>query len=162
MKTVTRTTAAVATLVLAGTGTFLGVGLTSNTAQAHSSPRTVLSFVAHDDAGNMAFEDLGAPSPNGPDLGDVVAFTQGLTSNGKAVGRISNAAIGVDHKRHLFQASGTIVLATGQINVAGLVSMGHQFRLAVIGGQGHYTGANGWMDITNVHGQQQLKVTLVH
>jgi hypothetical protein len=147
MKTVTRTTAAVATLVLAGTGTFLGVGLTSNTAQAHSSPRTVLSFVAHDEAGNMAFEDLGA---------------QGLTSNGKAVGRISNAAIGVDHKRHLFQASGTIVLATGQINVAGLVSMGHQFRLAVIGGQGHYTGANGWMDITNVHGQQQLKVTLVH
>ncbi len=162
MKTLTRTTATVATSLLACTGAALGVGLTSTPAQAHHGPNTVLRFVGHDEAGNMAFDDLGNPSPQGPDLGDVVAFTQRLTHDGKTVGRISNAAIGVDHKRHLFQASGTIVLSAGKINVAGLVSMGNQFRLTVLGGQGQYSGAHGWMDFSNANGQQRIQVTLVH
>lgn len=161
MKKTTGTAAVAATCVLAGIGTALGAGLTSNSAQAHSSPNTVLTFIAHDEPKNIAFDDLGAPSPQGPDLGDVVAFTQRLTRHGKTVGRISNAAIGVDHQRHLFQASGTIVLTTGRINVSGLVSTDNTFRLAIVGGQGSYTGANGWMDFTNTHGQQQIKVTLV-
>ena len=163
MKTFSRTTrtlatAAAGTLVCAGTA--LGLGLASGGAEAATSPRTVLHLVSHDIPGQTAFDDLGAPSPQGPDLGDVVAFTQRLTRHGRTVGRISNAGVGVDHQRHLFQADGTIVLPHGRIEVAGLVSMGSRFRLAVTGGTGRFTGANGWMDFANVDGRQLITVTL--
>jgi allene oxide cyclase-like protein len=160
MRLNTRKAAVAATGVLACTGTALGVGLTHAGADAHGRPDTVLRFVAHEEAGNMAFDDLGAPSEQGPDIGDVVAFTQRLTAHGRTVGRISNAAVGVDHRRHLFQASATVVLRHGRIEVAGLVSQQSRFQLAVVGGSGRYAGAVGTMDFANVHDQQRIVVTL--
>jgi hypothetical protein len=153
-----RAAATAAVSALAITGTVAGLGLSTAGAQAKS--HKVMHYVAHDQQGNMAFDDLGAPSKQGPDIGDVVAFTQSLTQHGKTVGRISNAAVGVDHKRHLFQASGSIVVPHGKIQVAGLVTMGTHFRLAVVGGTGAYTGATGWMDFQNKHNRQLITVTL--
>jgi len=108
----------------------------------------------------MAFDDLGSPSPHGPEIGDVLAFTQRLTRNGHTAGRISNTAIGVDQARHLFQSNGTIVLPHGKIEYGGLVSQGSSFVLAVTGGTGRYTGASGTIAFTFPGNRQLLTVTL--
>jgi hypothetical protein len=136
-KTIRRTGVAAACLA-----TVLG-GATVLTGPADAAHGTTLRFVAHDVPGQMAFDDLGAASPDGPGIGDVLAFTQRLTRAGHTVGRISNASVGVDQARHLFQANGTIVLAHGTVEYAGLVSQGSRFVLAVTGGTGRYVGVSG-------------------
>jgi hypothetical protein len=108
---------------------------------------TTLRFVAHDQPGNFAFDDLGAKSPQGPDIGDVIAFTQTLSVGGRTAGAVHLGAIGVDHRRHLTQAMGTVALRNGTINVAGLVSQSHFFTLAVLGGTGSYTGKHGTLTV---------------
>jgi hypothetical protein len=129
-------------------------------APARVTHRAATTYVAHDEAGNMAFVDLGAPSPQGPDIGDVVAFTQTLTRGGKQVGLAHVAAIVVDHKRHLSQANGTLQIPGGTVEVAGTVTMTSRFTLAVTGGTGRYTGARGVLKFHNDHGRQLLKLKL--
>jgi hypothetical protein len=118
---------------------------------AHSSAGaagpTNLVFTAHDEPGNFAFVDLGAKSKQGPDIGDVLAFTQTLVSAGRPTGVVHLAAIGVDHRRHLTQATGTVVLANGTIAVSGAVPQSHLFSLAVVGGTGAYAGAHGTLTV---------------
>ena len=62
--------------------------VTQHAVTRHAVTRhTVLQFVSTDEPGNMTLEDLGAKSaPGGPDLGDLLAFTQTLT-RGRQTGR---------------------------------------------------------------------------
>lgn len=154
-----RITATAAALAVAAAGAIGVVGLDAPANAAHP---TVLHFAAHDVNGQLAFDDLGSPSPHGPDIGDVIAFTQRLTQSGKTRGRISNAAVGVDAKRHLFQANGTIVLKHGTIEYAGLVSQGSKFVLAVTGGTGRYVNDGGSVAFSFPGHKQLLTVTLRH
>ena len=121
---------------------------------------TTLQFVAVDQPGNMAMEDLGAKdaSDQGPDIGDLLAFTQTLQRNGKNAGEVHVFAVGVDHTQHLSEATGTVVLADGTIQVAGIVPQSPAFTLAVVGGTGHYLGDTGTMDF-NAGGPSE-KITL--
>src|SRR3954453_18781467 len=91
---------AVAALTAAASAVLLHAGSPASAA----IPATTIRLVAHDEAGNQAFDDLGAPSPDGPDIGDLVAFTQTLTQDGRAAGLVHVSAVGVDHERHLSQA----------------------------------------------------------
>ncbi len=127
---------------------------------ASAASGTTLAFTAHDEPGNLAFEDLGAPSPTGPDLGDLLAFTQNLTRAGKHVGLVHVSAVVVDHKRHLSEATGTVVLSAGSIQVAGIVPQTPAFSLAVTGGTGAYVGRTGTLVFTQHGGQQILTVHL--
>lgn len=142
-------TASVALLVATGPGAADAVG-----------SRTTLRFVAHDLPGNFAMADIAEPEGPGPDIGDVMAFTQRLTRNGHVAGRISNVAIGVDHDRHLFQSSGTVALAHGKVAFSGLVPQKPHFRLAVTGGTGRYRGVHGVLAFDNVDGSQHVTLTL--
>jgi hypothetical protein len=119
-----------------------------------------LKFVARDEPGNEAFDDLGTKSPNGPDIGDVLAFTQSLTVDGAVVGQIHVAAVGVDHQRHLSQANGTIVLAGGTVEVVGVVPMTPTFTLAVVGGTGRYADQTGTLSINATGTDQALTLQL--
>lgn len=118
------------------------------------------TYTAHDQKGNLAFEDLGSPSKHGPDLGDLLAFTQTLTRGGDRVGRVSNVAVGVDARRRLFHATGTVTLANGTVEYSGLVSQTSHFVMAVTGGTDAYVGARGTVAFDNRRGRQTLTVTL--
>jgi hypothetical protein len=123
--------------------------------------RTTLEFVAHDESGNMTLDDLGAKSsPGGPDIGDLLAFTQTLTRDGKPAGQVHVAAVGVDHKRHLSEATGTITLRSGTIQVAGIVTMNPTFTLTVTGGTGTYAGDTGTLEFDASGDVQKLTVHL--
>jgi allene oxide cyclase-like protein len=127
----------------------------AGSAAAQAAKETTLKFIATDEDGNMVDEDLGDKSAqDGPDIGDVLAFTQTLTLDGKAAGQVHVAAVGVDHMRHLTQINGTLVLADGDIEVAGIVSQDPAFTLAVTGGTGSYVGAAGTIDF-NLDGDTQ-------
>lgn len=107
-----------------------------------------LVFTARDEPGNFALADLGARSRQGPDIGDVLALTQTLFAAGKQAGVVHLAAIGVDHRRRLTQATGTVVLANGTIAFAGLVPQSPRFSLAVLGGTGRYAGVHGTLTVS--------------
>jgi hypothetical protein len=118
-------------------------------------------FTAQDEQGNMSLEDLGARSaPGGPDLGDLLAFTQILTRGGKPAGAVHVVAVGVDHKRHLSEATATMTLHDGTIQLAGTVSPAARFTLAVTGGTGAYTGDTGVMDFDASGSAQTMTVHL--
>ncbi|HEV2592641.1 MAG TPA: hypothetical protein VGU02_12195 [Gaiellaceae bacterium] len=108
---------------------------------------TKLVFAEREEPGNFAFDDLGAKSKQGPDIGDVLAFTHTLVAHGRAAGVIHLTAIGVDHRRHLTQATGTVVVADGTIAVSGVVPQSSLFSLAVVGGTGAYAGARGTLTV---------------
>jgi len=92
-------------------------------------------------------------SKNGPhDLGDIVAFASDLLLNGKRVGEVHVASVGVDRYKHLGQATGTVTLPTGTIAFTGLISQLHDSTLTVVGGTGAYTAAHGTLTVaTNGH-----------
>jgi hypothetical protein len=123
------------------------------------STGTSTTYVAHDQKRNLAFEDLGSPSKHGPDLGDILAFTQTLTLHGTRVGRVSNVAVGIDHRRHLFHATGTVFLSDGNVEFAGIVSQTPHFEMSVTGGTGAYVGATGTIVFDSEHGSQTLTIT---
>ena len=128
---------------------------TKSSGSAAAQSATTLHFVATDEDGNMVNEDLGDKSAEGgPDIGDLLAFTQSLTLDGKAAGQVHVAAVGVDHTRHLTQINGTLVLSDGDIEVAGVVSQEPAFTLAITGGTGSYVGAAGTIDF-NLDGDTQ-------
>lgn len=133
---------------------------TSAVAAAQATRASKTTYVAHDEAGNSAFVDLGDPSPQGPDIGDLVAFTQTLTRDGKQVGLAHVAAVVVDHKRHLSQANGTLQIPGGTVEVAGTVTMASRFTLAVTGGTGRYIGARGVLKFHSDHNRQLLTLKL--
>jgi len=125
-----------------------------------SGPARTLTFVSRAEPNNIAFDDLGAKSPQGPDIGDLLAFTHDLLANGKPTGLVHLAAVGVDHKRHLSEAFGTIVLQGGTINLSGLVPQAPRFTLAVAGGTGTYTGARGTVTISTPGHTSTLTINL--
>lgn len=136
--------------------------VTQHTVTRHAVTRhTVLQFVSTDEPGNMTLEDLGAKSaPGGPDLGDLLAFTQTLTRGGKPAGQVHVVAVGVDHTRHLSEATGTITLAGGSIQLTGIVTMHPSFTLTVTGGTGTYTGDTGTLTFTANRTVQKLTLHL--
>lgn len=138
-----KTTLALALLLAVLGATALGVALSS----AATGTQTLV-FTARDEPGNFALDDRGSKSTHGPDIGDVIAFTQTLTKAGKSAGVLHLAAIGVDHKRNLTQATGTVVLPRGTVDFAGLVAQSHLFALAVVGGTGAYLGAHGTLTVS--------------
>jgi hypothetical protein len=75
---------------------------------------------------------------------------------------VSNVAFGVDARRHLFQANGTMALAHGRITFAGLVSQRRHFTLAATGGTGAYLRATGKIAFDFDHSRQVLTVALRH
>jgi hypothetical protein len=125
-----------------------------------STGATTLSFIATDIDGNHVTVDLGHKNPGKPDIGDLVAFTQNLATDGKNVGQVHVIAAVVDHKQHLSEATGTIVLKDGSIQLAGVVSTGPQFTLIVTGGTGKYVGATGTMAFDASGNDQTMKVEL--
>lgn len=134
MHTTAFVTAAVAAATL-GAG-----GLTA--AQTHQS--ITRTFVAVDESGNYALDDIGPGSAaDQMDIGDVLALTQTLTRGGHSVGQIHVAGIGVDHTRNLTQSTGTLALADGSVDFAGLVPQTSHFVLPVTAGTGRYAGYEG-------------------
>jgi hypothetical protein len=119
-----------------------------------------LSFVATDIDGNSVTIDLGHKNPGEPDIGDLVAFTQDLAADGKNVGQVHVIAAVVDHTQHLSEATGTIVLKNGSIQLAGVVAMDPKFTLTVTGGTGDYVGATGTMDFDASGDAQTMTVRL--
>jgi hypothetical protein len=144
-----------ATLAAAGLVAGTALSLVPGEATARAS-YTSTRYVAHDVPGQFAMADIADPHDQGPGIGDVLAFTQRLTRGGHTVGRVSNVAIGVDAARHLFQASGTMVLPHGRVEFAGLVPQTSHFVLAVTGGTGRYREARGTLVFDNVGGRQVL------
>ena len=69
-------------------------------------------------------------------------------------------AIGVDGKKNLFQANGTLSLAHGTITFSGLVAQTPHFVLAVTGGTGKYVDAGGKIAFDFPGKKQLLTVTL--
>jgi hypothetical protein len=124
------------------------------------SASTTLSFIATDIDGNHVTIDLGHKNPGKPDIGDLIAFTQNLATNGKNVGQVHVIAAVVDHKQHLSEATGTIVLKDGTIQLAGIVSMEPKFSLTVTGGTGKYLGATGTMAFDASGNDQTMTVEL--
>jgi hypothetical protein len=130
-------------------------------AVAPAAKHTTLQFVTTDEPGNMALEDLGAKSaPGGPDIGDLLAFTQTLTRDGKPAGQVHVVAVGVDHKRHLSEATGTITLTEGTIQLAGIVTMDPTFTLTVTGGTGVFAGDTGTLAFDGSGKVQKMTVHL--
>ena len=128
---------------------------------ASAVKHTTLEFVAADEPDNMAVEDLGAKSaPGGPDLGDLLAFTQTLTRDGKRVGQVHVVAVGVDHKRQLSEATGTIMLDDGSIQLAGIVATDPTFMLTVTGGTRAYADQIGTMAFDGSGNVQKMTVHL--
>jgi allene oxide cyclase-like protein len=125
-----------------------------------STATTTLSFIATDIDGNHVTIDLGHKNPGKPDIGDLVAFTQNLATDGKNVGQVHVIAAVVDHKQHLSEATGTIVLKDGTIQLAGVVSMEPKFTLTVTGGTGKYLGATGTMAFDASGNDQTMTVEL--
>jgi hypothetical protein len=144
--------AALAAAGIATTVTALAAGSGTAAAPAFHS----VTYVAHEVPGEFAMADIAEPHGDMPSIGDVLAFTNALTRDGHAAGRVSNVAVGVDARRHLFQADGTVILGDGRVEYAGLVSQGDHFTLAVTGGTGRYVGASGTLAFRNVHGRQLL------
>lgn len=133
---------------------------TADSASSGSPAATTLSFIATDVEGNHVTVDLGHKNPGKPDIGDLVAFTQNLATDGKNVGQVHVIASVVDHKQHLSEATGTIVLKDGSIQLAGIVAMGPQFTLTVTGGTGKYVGSTGTMSFDASGNDQTMKVEL--
>lgn len=130
-------------------------------AAAIAATPTTLQFVTTDEPGNMTLVDLGAKSaPGGPDIGDLLAFTQTLTHGGKPAGQVHVVAVGVDHKRHLSEATGTIVLSDGSIQLAGIVTMDPTFTLTVTGGTGAYAGETGTLAFDGSGKVQKMTIHL--
>lgn len=119
-----------------------------------------LTFEADDMEGNMVVVDLGAPSTGGPDLGDMVSFTQNLSQDGKVVGQVHVSSVVVDHEKKLSESNATMVVDGGTIQLAGLVSMDPEFTLTITGGTGAYLGATGVMEFDGSGPAQLMKVTL--
>jgi hypothetical protein len=134
--------------------------VTSSTTSSNGSDATTLSFVATDIDGNHVTIDLGKKDHGGPDIGDLVAFTQTLSTGGKDVGEVHVIAAVVDHTSHLSEATGTIVLDNGSIQLAGVVAMEPTFTLTVTGGTGDYVGAAGTMDFDASSDVQTMTVHL--
>jgi hypothetical protein len=134
------------------------IGVAVSTAGTAGS-RTLV-FTAHDERGNFALDDLGAKSNGGPDIGDVLALTQSLVAGGKTKGAVHLAAIGVDHRRHLTQAEGTVVLGDGTIAVAGLIPQTPRFTLAALGGTGNYAGLHGTLTVSTPAHTSRITITL--
>lgn len=132
----------------------------SSTSSNSASDATTLSFVATDIDGNNVTIDLGKKDHGGPDIGDLVAFTQTLSTDGKDVGEVHVIAAVVDHTSHLSEATGTIVLTNGSIQLAGVVAMEPTFTLTVTGGTGDYVGATGTMDFDASSDVQTMTVHL--
>jgi hypothetical protein len=162
MKTRTRVLIAAVTVTIASAATALLLA-TGQSASAQPGPAgATLRFVAQDEPGNEAFDDLGPQSPDGPDIGDVLAFTQTLTRDGKSVGQIHVVAVGVDHRRQLSHADATLVLSGGDIEVAGIVAQTPTFTLAVVAGTGVYVGESGTLVFDNTGSAQTLTLHLNH
>ncbi|MFY9916364.1 MAG: hypothetical protein WAK18_16950 [Nocardioidaceae bacterium] len=151
---------AVATTAVIAVGGATMVDISTGATADASSSITSTRFVAHDIAGNMALDDLADPQGGGPGLGDMLAFSQRLSRAGKTVGRVSNVAVGVDARRNLFHATGTLSLARGTVEFGGLVSQTSHFVLAVTGGTGMYNGARGTLVFSQSGNRQILTLNL--
>ena len=80
--------AAVTVAVVSAVVAYAAVGSAAQAATGASptSSSRTLSFVSHDETGNEVLVDLGPKSaPGGPDIGDVLSFTQRLTAAGRTV-----------------------------------------------------------------------------
>ena len=159
---------AIAAAVVIGVGAIAGCSSSEPAAAPPASTTAVgkpavstLVFTSRDEPGNLALEDLGVKSaPGGADLGDVVAFTKTLLRDNRPVGQVHVAAVGVDHTRHLSEATGTFALSDGSIQVAGIVAMTPKFTLAVTGGTGAYAGDTGTMDFDGSSRAEKMTIHL--
>ncbi len=115
---------------------------------ASAAKTRTLTFTTREEPGNFVLEDLGSKSASPPDIGDVLAFTQTLTSHGHPAGLVHLTAIGTDHTRHLTEAQGTITLAGGTIQFAGLVPQSPRFTLPILAGTGTYAPDHGTITIS--------------
>lgn len=152
--TTTITRALIAGLTIGTLGA--GAALLGSPASAHDRATTMHLVAGH---GQMAYEDLGS---EGDGLGDTVVLTQPVRRHGDLVGHVHDVAVQVDAKHHLFQATGSLRLAHGTIEFAGLVSQTPHFVLAVTGGTGAYQGAAGTIAFDFPGKRQLMTVTLRH
>ncbi len=134
------------------------IAIAANSASA-AQTRT-LTFNTQEEEGNFVLEDLGSKSATPPDIGDVLAFTQTLTSHGHRAGLVHLTAIGTDHTRHLTEAQGTITLAGGTIQFAGLVPQTPRFTLPILAGTGTYAHDHGTITISTPNHTSALTIHL--
>lgn len=94
-------------------------------------------------------------------IGDSFIFVEQLLANGKQAGHdriicthVANAKTGAE------SCTGTVLLAGGTIQLAGLASQG-PFTVAVVGGTGSYAGARGYARVASEGAKGTLAITLL-
>jgi len=94
-------------------------------------------------------------------IGDSFVFAEQLVANGKTAGHDRIVCTHVANTRKDAESCiGTVVLAGGTIQLAGLASEG-PFTVAVLGGTGKYAGASGSARIASQGSKGSLAITLL-
>jgi hypothetical protein len=117
-------------------------------AQQPGPPTGTLEFVALDR--ESRFEFIDRPPRRRQSAGDQFLITERLRdSSNRRVGRTHAVFAATPGRPRAFQGSGTFVLGNGQVVVAGaLDEQGRTDTLAIVGGSGAFTGAQGTLLIT--------------
>ena len=140
--------------VLIGILALVAAAVVAVTAQGRST--STLTFVTKQTSFSQV--DVGK---KGFSIGDTFIFGEKLLANGKVAGHdrivcthVANAKAGGE------SCVGTVVLAGGTIQLAGLSSEG-PFSVAVVGGTGDYDGARGSARVSSGGAKGSLAITLL-
>lgn len=140
--------------LLIGTLVLAAAAAIATVAQGKSS--STLSFTTKQHS--FAQVDTGK---KGFSVGDSFIFSEQLTAGGKRAGYdhivCTHAA---DWPKSAESCTGTVVLKTGTLQLAGLSQQG-PFTVAVLGGTGSYAGARGSARITSQGEKGTLAITLL-
>jgi hypothetical protein len=131
----------------------------SSGAQQPAPPTGTLEFVALD--GESREEFIDRPPRRRLSAGDQFLVTERLRdSSNRHVGHTHAVFAATPGRPRAFQGSGTIVLDNGQIVAAGaLDEQGRTDTLAIVGGSGAFTGAQGTLLIRERRRSTQFVIT---
>jgi hypothetical protein len=156
-------TAAIAVAVLAG-GAVTAASAQSSTTRKQSHSKQIMRFGVKFSPHNVIDVPPLQRTDGDYQPGDYAVFSDILTNRaGKSVGTEGGSGLitKVSPSGAQIYFSLAIKLHNGQIAAAGLASTAPHKRLAIVGGTGAYTGANGRIDlIENGDGTGSLKLTL--
>jgi hypothetical protein len=140
--------------ILIGILALVAAAVVAVTAQGKSA--NALSFVTKQQS--FAQIDVGK---KGFSVGDSFIFVEQLLANGKTVGHDRILCTHVANTRANGElCSGSVVLAGGTIQLAGLSSEG-PFTVAVVGGTGDYAGARGTARVVSQNAKGSIAITLL-
>jgi hypothetical protein len=123
---------------------------------AQGKSTSTLSFVTKQQS--LTQIDVGK---KGFSVGDSFVFVEQLLANGKSVGHDRIVCTHVANTRSDAEScTGTVELAGGTIQLAGLASEG-PFTVAVVGGTGRYVGARGSARIVSQNAKGSIAIALL-